>query len=133
MQGSNCTFARCTLNASFPAMATTDNYAVLYVHRLVTIGTEWYVDVEIKHIAPDFNSGDLLPVLQVKHGWPTTHIAITGVSKPPYVVGGTGVRLKTLHTEAQQDPAKWRTDLKVITGWMPGALRGDEPLTRDFN
>jgi hypothetical protein len=110
-----------------------EQYPIIYAHRLITIGSEYYVEVDVRHAAPDYATADLLPVLSVKHGWPTDHIAFSGIPNRPAVAGGVGARLQALHAAGQQDPAKWHHDLRVVMSWMPGALRGDEPLTRDFN
>lgn len=110
-------------------MASQDN-PLRYQHRLVTVGDEWYIEVQILGTASHTKTADLLPILHVKHGWALDRIAITGIDNPPLIVGGTGARLRKAHTDAQQGIVAFRNDIKVIMPWAPGELLGNEPFTR---
>jgi hypothetical protein len=117
-------------------MATTSNYLVRYTHRLITIGQEWYVDVQVTSIDPSYDRAKLPAVLAVKHGWPVDNIVVSdGLEKPlsgvPFVEYRVGHRLRKLHLEARTGP--WRSDLKVLIRQAPGGLRADDPATPDFN
>lgn len=115
-----------------------NKYAALYKHRLITIGEEWYVDVEVTSIAPSFDRATLSAALHVKHGWPIQNIVISdalGAPLPgvPFYQQDTGQRLRALHLAGQRDPGKhWRQDLKVLIREAQGGLRADDPIEPDF-
>jgi hypothetical protein len=99
-----------------------------YQHRVVTVGSDWYIEAEVLNLASHTKPADLLPILHVKHGWKLDRIAITGIDSPPYIAGGVGPKLRQAHEAAQQ--GDFRDDIKVIVPWSPGELWGDEPLAR---
>lgn len=117
-------------------MSINSNYLVLYTHRLITIGEEWYTDVQVKSIDPSFDRATLPNALAVKHGWPVDNIVISNALEEPlpgvpvvdYLVGQ---RLRKLHLEGRI-PGKWRKDLKVLIRQATGGLRADDPAEPNF-
>jgi|GEM_PF-4756035 len=118
-------------------MAQHPDYLVLYQHRLITIGEEWYADVQVTSIDPSYDRAKLPNVLATKHGWPVDNIVVTdALENPlvgvPFVEYRVGHRLRKLHLEGRTDPRKWLKNLKVLIRWAPGGLRADDPAEPDF-
>ncbi len=116
-------------------MSRNPNYLVLYNHRIITIGEEWYADVQVTSLDPSYDRAVLPAVLAMKHGWPIDNIVVSDeLDKPlsgvPFVDYRVGHRLRKLHLEARTGP--WRKDLKVLIRWAPGGLRADDPSEPDF-
>ena len=110
-------------------------YSVLYKHRTIIIGEEWYADVQVMSIDSSFDRATLPGVLAVKHGWPVDNIVVTdSLENPltgvPFVDYRVGHRLRKEHLEARTGP--WRKDLKVLIRWADGGLRADDPAQPDF-
>lgn len=64
-------------------MPLNSKYSVFYQHRLITIGDEWYADVQVMSIDPSFDRTTLLHVLSVKHGWPIDNIVVSDIHEAP--------------------------------------------------
>jgi hypothetical protein len=116
-------------------MSHNPKYSVLYKHRLITIGEEWYADVQVLSIDLEYDRTKLPEVLATKHGWPVDNIVITNeleilLPGVPFVEYRVGHRLRKLHLEGRTGP--WRKDLKVLIRWAPGGLRADDSATPDF-
>ncbi|MGI4735056.1 MAG: hypothetical protein ACRYG7_07750 [Janthinobacterium lividum] len=116
-------------------MPRNPKYLMLYNHRIITIGEEWYADVQVTSIDPSYDLTKLPEVLAIKHGWPVDNIVVSdGLDAPltgvPFVEYRVGHRLRKLHLEGRTGP--WRKDLKVLIRWAPGGLRADDPATPDF-
>ena len=113
------------------------NYSVLYQHRTITIGEEWYADVQVTSIDASFDRTTLPNVLAVKHGWPVDNIVVTDALENllpgvPFVDYRVGHRLRKLHLEGRTGGSEWRKDLKVLIRWAPGGLRADDPTEPNF-